>query len=74
VMVAQDGNVRLCCSCGLSLGNLRRSTLAEAWNGEAARAVRTAFSRGHFPRACAYCRGLGFAEYPRNAFLAHLED
>lgn len=73
VMVAQDGNVRLCCSCGLSLGNLQRSTLAEVWNGETAREVRTAFSRGHFPRACAYCRGLGFSEYPRNAFLAGLE-
>lgn len=74
LQVAQDGNVRLCTACELSLGNLNRSTLAECWNGETAKAVRTAFSRGHFPRACAYCRGLGFSEYPRNSFLSKLES
>ncbi|MHC1745066.1 MAG: SPASM domain-containing protein [Syntrophobacteraceae bacterium] len=70
LVVNLEGNVRLCCSTTYSLGNLRRSTLSEIWNSREMQAIRTAFARGHTPKACAYCQGFGFADYPSNSFIS----
>lgn len=69
LVINLEGNVRLCCSTTYSLGNLHRSSLSEIWNSRRMREIRTAFAHGHLPKACGYCQGLGFSEYPRNSFL-----
>ncbi|MDD5634726.1 MAG: radical SAM protein [Candidatus Omnitrophica bacterium] len=67
LVVEQSGNVKLCCSCNYSVGDLNESTLEEIWNGEKMRHIRGSFKSGVFPKSCGYCRGIGFGEYPRNS-------
>lgn len=69
LVVNLEGNVRLCCSTTYSLGSLHQSTLPEIWNSRKMRAIRSAFARGHSPKACGYCQGFDFADYPSNSFL-----
>ena len=68
VHVHQDGDVQLCCSTNYSLGNLYDKDFGEIWNDYKMRDIRSDFSKGMFPRACGYCRGIGPNEYPIDFF------
>ena len=67
-VIGQDGTVRLCCQTTYVIGNINESSMEEIWNSERMKDVRRAFARGHNPRACGYCGGFHFANYPNNAF------
>lgn len=69
LVINLEGNVRLCCSTTYSLGNLNQSTLSEIWNSPKMKDIRVAFARGHNPKACSYCQGFNFSNYPNNSFV-----
>jgi radical SAM protein with 4Fe4S-binding SPASM domain len=65
LVVLQDGRVTVCCvdhGGELAVGDARRQTLREIWNGPAMRALRRAHASGALPDRCARC-----AEYPTDA-------
>jgi radical SAM protein with 4Fe4S-binding SPASM domain len=66
--IEMNGDVTMCCASKYYLGNLNESSLDEIWRGPRMTSVRQAFNEGHFPRACGYCQGFGFTDYPNNSF------
>jgi radical SAM protein with 4Fe4S-binding SPASM domain len=74
LVIDLNGNVRLCCSTTYSLGNLNDSSLAEIWNSPKMKAIRASFARGYNPKACSYCKGFKFANYPNNSFVERDPD
>jgi sulfatase maturation enzyme AslB (radical SAM superfamily) len=65
LVVLQDGRVTACCvdhDGVLEVGDARRQTLRQIFNGEAMRRLRRAHVRGDLPEICARC-----TEYPSDA-------
>lgn len=64
LVVLWDGRVTVCCvdSEGLlTVGDARTEALADVWNGERMRAIRTSHLEARFPSLCAMC---GEYEHP----------
>lgn len=65
LVVLQDGRVTACCvdhDGELEVGDVRRDSLRDIWNGERMRALRRAHVSGALPPVCARC-----TEYPTDA-------
>jgi MoaA/NifB/PqqE/SkfB family radical SAM enzyme len=65
LVVLQDGRVTACCvdhEGELALGDARRESLRDIWNGPALRDLRRRHVRGDLPEVCARC-----TEYPTDA-------
>ncbi len=56
-----NGDVSLCANWNFHIGNIRRQSFAEIWNGERARKVRQDIIHGDNPRECWACE-CNFAE------------
>ncbi|MBI5395350.1 MAG: radical SAM protein [Verrucomicrobia bacterium] len=74
LVINVEGNVRLCCSTNYSLGNLHDASLSALWNSPRMKAIRASFARGCNPKACGYCEGITFDDYPNNAFVGRDRD
>ena len=62
-IISLDGTVRLCCSSNYVLGNLKKDTFEDIWNGEKIKSIRKEFKAGYFPKICDSCPGRGFDDY-----------
>jgi radical SAM protein with 4Fe4S-binding SPASM domain len=69
LIIDLEGNVKLCRSTNYVLGDLNTSSLSEIWNSPKMKAIRADFARGRNPKACSYCQGFTFANYPDNSFV-----
>jgi radical SAM protein with 4Fe4S-binding SPASM domain len=54
--VKSNGEVKPCCFSQMVMGDLRRETPEEIWNGPRYRKLREALRRGIAPEGCSYCR------------------
>ncbi len=57
VATKTDGSIKLCCR-SWSMGDIRKQTLSEIWNGEDYRRVRRQFLNGERPKECEACWNL----------------
>jgi len=73
LVIRNDGRVILCCSTNYGLGDLNHESLAEIWNSKRMQRIRETFQKGYLPRACGYCQGFYFDNYPRNSFRRLLD-
>ena len=64
-----NGDLLLCCTSSIILGNLYHSSLEAIWYGPQMTRIRQSFQKGYFPHECGYCRGFGLNNYPNNSFV-----
>lgn len=55
IIVSADGNVRFCCHTNALLGNLKKQSFEQIWNGEIAQNIREKFLENNIPQSCRTC-------------------
>ena len=79
LLLQPSGRVSPCCyHFGIDLGDLKRSTLADVWNGKGARALREEFLSGNIRKCKSRIHNLGcnrfFDRFKMDAQLAVVQD
>jgi radical SAM protein with 4Fe4S-binding SPASM domain len=64
-VIAQSGNVSICCASPYIIGNLFQHSFEEIWNSAKMQSVRQAFRSGKLLKSCYNCRTVRLEEYPK---------